>query len=96
MWDITYFLHLAVIPALLCVYLIIIIITAKVHSNACLKLKGSVVCACISDAIKSPSLSLLLYQRFHLNVSDHDGVSHGESVRDRRHCPLPIEPYSAR
>ena len=32
---------------------------AKVCSNAYLKLKGSVVCACASDGIKSPSLSLL-------------------------------------
>ena len=27
------------------------------------KIEGSVVCACVLDAIKSPSLSLLLYQR---------------------------------
>ena len=31
--------------------------------NFVLKLKGSVVCACVLDAIKSPSLSLLLYHR---------------------------------
>ena len=36
---------------------------AKLCSNACLKLKGSVVCACVLDAIKSPSSSLLLYHR---------------------------------
>ena len=32
---------------------------AKVGSNACLKLKESVVCACVADAIKLPSLLLL-------------------------------------
>ena len=46
------------------------------------------VCACVLDAIKSPSLSLLLYQSRIVNVSDHDGVSRGESVRDRRHRPM--------